>query len=126
MKNSIISIFLFLVLVSFLFYTDIKFKNLCTETINDCELMEYEITPENKDKNFKDSITIFTRLDDENIIPSIYVNHLDYDTLLNEALKLSVYIEQGDIAEAETALHLLKFNAEHLKELQIPNLKNIF
>ena len=48
MKNSLISIFIFLVLISFLFYSDMKFKNLCTETINDCEFLEYGLSSENK------------------------------------------------------------------------------
>ena len=101
MKNSLISIFIFLVLISFLFYSDMKFKNLCTETI-------------------------FSRLDEQNIIPSIYINHLDYDVLLNEALKLTVYIEEDDMSEASASLHLLKFAAQHIKDLQVPDLKNIF
>ena len=68
---------------------------------------------------------IFSRLDEQNIIPSIYINHLDYDVLLNEALKLTVYIEKDDMSEASTSL-LLKFAAQHIKDLQVPDLKNIF
>ena len=126
MKNSLTSIFLFIILVCFLFYADINFKNLCSQIIDKCELMEYEITPENKEENFKDAMEIFTLIKDKDMIPSIYINHVDYDVLLNEALKLSVYIEEDDIEEAEASLHLLKFNAEHLRNLQNPTLNNIF
>ena len=90
MKNSLISIFIFLVLISFLFYSDMKFKNLCTETINDCEFLEYGLSSENKEESFQAAMIIFSRLDEQNIIPSIYINHLDYDVLLHEALKLTV------------------------------------
>ena len=126
MKNSLISIFIFLVLISFLFYSDIKFKNLCTETINDCEFLEYGLSSENKEESFQAAMIIFSRLDEQNIIPSIYINHLDYDALLNEALKLTVYIEEDDMSEASASLHLLKFAAQHIKDLQVPDLKNIF
>lgn len=126
MKNSLISIFIFLVLISFLFYSDMKFKNLCTETINDCEFLEYGLSSENKEESFQAAMIIFSRLDEQNIIPSIYINHLDYDVLLNEALKLTVYIEEDDMSEASASLHLLKFAAQHIKDLQVPDLKNIF
>ena len=126
MKNSLISIFIFLVLISFLFYSDIKFKNLCTETINDCEFLEYGLSSENKEESFQAAMIIFSRLDEQNIIPSIYINHLDYDVLLNEALKLSVYLENDDISESEASLHLLKYSTKHMKELQVPNIENIF
>ena len=126
MKNSLISIFIFLVLISFLFYSDMKFKNLCTETINDCEFLEYGLSSENKEESFQAAMIIFSRLHEQNIIPSIYINHLDYDVLLNEALKLTVYIEEDDMSEASASLHLLKFAAQHIKDLQVPDLKNIF
>ena len=126
MKNSLISIFIFLILISFLFYSDMKFKNLCTDTINDCEFLEYGLSSENKEESFKAAMIIFSRLDEEAVIPSIYINHLDYDVLLNEALKLTVYIEKDDMSEASTSRHLLKFAAQHIKDLQVPDLKNIF
>ena len=105
MKNSLISIFIFLVLISFL---------------------EYGLSSENKEESFQAAMIIFSRLDEQNIIPSIYINHLDYDVLLNEALKLTVYIEEDDMSEASASLHLLKFAAQHIKDLQVPDLKNIF
>ncbi|MCQ2968933.1 MAG: DUF4363 family protein [Clostridium sp.] len=126
MKNSLLSIFIFLVLISFLFYSDMEFKNLCADTIKDCEFLEYGLSSENEEQSFEAAMIIFSRLDEKNIIPSIYINHLDYDVLLNEALKLTVYIEQDDMSEASASLHLLKFAAQHIKELQVPNLKNIF
>ncbi len=126
MKNSLVSILLFVILVSFLFYADHNFKNLCSQIVDKCDLMEYEITPENKKENFEDAMEIFTTLKEKDKIPSIYINHVDYDTLLNEALKLSVYLEADNLEEAEASLHLLKFSAEHLRDLQNPTLNNIF
>ena len=126
MKNSVISIFIFLVLISFLYYSDTKFRELCTDTVNDCEMLEYELSKENKEANFETAMAIFSRLDEGDIIPSIYVNHIDYDALLNEALKLTVYIQEDDLSEAAASLHLLKFTTRHIKDLQTINLKNIF
>lgn len=65
-------------------------------------------------------------IQDKGDIASIYINHVDYDSILNEALKLSVYLENNDESESEASLHLLKYITKHMKELQVPNIKNIF
>lgn len=126
MKNSLFSIFLFILLLGFLTYTDISFKNLCTDVINMCDSMEESINYSTKDKNFEDAMAIFNLIQDKGNIASIYINHMDYDVMLNEALKLTVYIEKDDSSESEASLHLLKYSTEHMKELQVPKIENIF
>ena len=126
MKNSLFSIFLFILLLGFLTYTDISFKNLCTDVINMCDSMEESINYSTKEKNFEDAMAIFNLIQDKGNIASIYINHMDYDVMLNEALKLTVYIEKDDSSESEASLHLLKYSTEHMKELQVPKMENIF
>lgn len=126
MKNSLISILLFLVLISFLTYADISFKSLCTEIISLCDEMEDTLDSTPKEKNFEDAMEIFNLIQEKGGIAAIYINHMDYDVMLNEALKLTVYIEKDDTSEAEASLHLLKYSTEHMKELQVPNIQNIF
>ncbi|MBX9137252.1 MULTISPECIES: DUF4363 family protein [unclassified Clostridium] len=126
MKNSLFSIFLFILLLGFLTYTDISFKNLCTDVINMCDEMEKSIDYSTKEKSFEDAMAIFNLIQDKGSIASIYINHMDYDVMLNEALKLTVYIEKDDSSETEASLHLLKYSTEHMKELQVPNIQNIF
>ena len=126
MKNSLFSILLFILLLGFLTYTDISFKNLCTDVINMCDSMEESINYSTKEKNFEDAMAIFNLIQDKGNIASIYINHMDYDVMLNEALKLTVYIEKDDSSESEASLHLLKYSTEHMKELQVPKIENIF
>ena len=126
MKNSLFSIFLFILLLGFLTYTDISFKNLCTDVINMCDSMEESINYSTKEKNFEDAMAIFNLIQDKGNIASIYINHMDYDVMLNEALKLTVYIEKDDSSESEASLHLLKYSTEYMKELQVPKIENIF
>ena len=40
-------------------------------------------------------------IQDRGAIAAIYINHMDYDVMLNEALKLSVYLENDDIAKVK-------------------------
>ncbi|WP_195988965.1 DUF4363 family protein [Clostridium sp. D53t1_180928_C8] len=126
MKNSLFSIFLFILLLGFLTYTDISFKNLCSDIIEMCDEMEETLSYSTKEENFQDAMAIFNLIQDKGAIASIYINHVDYDVMLNEALKLTVYIEKDDSSETEASLHLLKYSTEHMKELQVPNIENIF
>ena len=126
MKNSLFSIFLFIILLGFLTYTDISFKNLCSEVILKCEEMEKNIDSLSKEENFEKAMDIYNLIEDKGKLAAIYVNHLDYDVMLNEALKLTVYIERDDYGESDASLHLLESSTEHMKELQVPNIENIF
>ena len=91
-----------------------------------CDEMEKSIDYSTKEKSFEDAMAIFNLIQDKGSIASIYINHMDYDVMLNEALKLTVYIEKDDSSETEASLHLLKYSTEHMKELQVPNIQNIF
>lgn len=126
MKNSIISISIFLLLVSFLFYADNKFKNLCTDIIEICTEMEDKLTTGNQQDNAKEAMDLFNMIDEKGHIAAIYINHIDYDQMLNESLRLSIYIEQYNSSEAASSLHLLKYNSQHMRDLQLPKLENIF
>ena len=138
MKNSLFSIFLFIILLGFLTYTDISFKNLCSEVIDMCEEMETTMKSSSKEENFKNAMDIYNNsgilykddiydlIQDKGKFAAIYINHVDYDVMLNEALKLTVYIENDDPSESEASLHLLKSSTEHMKKLQVPNIENIF
>ena len=126
MKNSLFSILLFILLLGFLTYTDISFKNLCSDVIEMCDKMEKSLSYSTKEENFQDAMAIFNLIQDKGKIAAIYINHVDYDALLNEALKLTIYIEKDDPSESEASLHLLKYSTENMKHLQVPNIENIF
>ena len=126
MKNSLFSILLFAILIGFLTYSDITFKNLCTDIIDMCDEMEDTMDYLSQEENFDNAMAIFNLLEEKGAIAAIYINHMDYDVMLNEALKLTVYIEKNDKSESESSLHLLKYSTQHMKELQVPNIENIF
>ena len=103
-----------------------NFKNLCSDVIEMCDEMEESLNYSTKEENFENAMEIFNLIQDKGKIAAIYINHVDYDVMLNEALKLTVYIEKDDSSEAEASLHLLKYSTEHMKELQVPKMENIF
>ena len=125
MKNTIISIGLFIALVIGLFFLNNKFVNLCNEIILKCDLIEEYLNNYEEDKAYEDAVALIDMIIEEADVPAIYLNHVDYDLLKNDALKLSLYIRGEDRAESLATLHSVRSTAEHLRDLQTPNLKNL-
>ncbi|SCI98127.1 Uncharacterised protein [uncultured Clostridium sp.] len=88
--------------------------------------MEESLKITDSEANFQKAMDLFNMIQERGSIAAIYINHMDYDVMLNEALKLSVYLENDDESESEASLHLLKYSTMHMKELQVPNIENIF
>ncbi|MFU7517404.1 DUF4363 family protein [Clostridium sp. HCS.1] len=125
MKNTYISIFLFITLVVGLFFLNNKFVSLCNEVIIRCDNIEEFLNSYDEDNAYDYSVALIDLIIDEADVPAIYLNHVDYDMLKNDALKLSLYIRGEDRAESLATLHSLRSTAEHLRDLQTPNIKNL-
>ena len=125
MKNTIISIGLFIALIICLFFLNNKFVNLCNEIVLRCDLIEESLNNYEEDKAYTDAVALIELIKEEADVPAIYLNHVDYDVLKNDALKLSLYIRGDDRAESLATLHAVRSTAEHLRDLQTPNFKNL-
>ena len=125
MKNTIISIGLFIALIICLFFLNNKFVNLCNEIVLRCDLIEESLNNYEEDKAYNDAVDLIELIKEEADVPAIYLNHVDYDVLKNDALKLSLYIRGDDRAESLATLHSVRSTAEHLRDLQTPNFKNL-
>ena len=125
MKNTIISIGLFIALIICLFFLNNKFVNLCNEIVLRCDLIEESLNNYEEDKAYTDAVALIELIKEEADVPAIYLNHVDYDVLKNDALKLSLYIRGDDRAESLATLHSVRSTAEHLRDLQTPNFKNL-
>lgn len=125
MKNTYISIVLFAVLTVALFFLNYKFIDLCDEIVLNCDDIEVSLNDYDEESAYEKAVTLLELITDKADIPAIYLNHVDYDLLKNDSLKLSLYIRGDDRAESLATLHALRSTAQHLKELQSPNLKNL-
>jgi hypothetical protein len=126
MRNSFISISLFIILLVGIFYLNNGFIKICSEA--EISSNEIEELISNKEYNlaYEKSEELLSYIDENDGIPTIYLNHTDYDLIVNECLKLCIYIEERDISEALASLHIIKYSVTHLKDLQKVNIKNIF
>ncbi|MDR3595986.1 DUF4363 family protein [Clostridium sp.] len=125
MKNAILSILIFLFTMVCVDILNNSVLALCDNIKMQSEDIELEITAGQNEEAYYKSLQLLNTIQEKNIITSIYLSHQEFDNLINEAVKLSTYLIHDDKTEADASLHLLKYNTEHLKKLQIPSLTNI-
>lgn len=126
MRNSLISISLFIILIVGLFYLNNEFIKICSKAEISSNEIEELISNKEYDLAYDKSEELLSYIDGNDGVPAIYLNHTDYDVIVNECLKLCIYIEERDISEALASLHIIKYSVTHLKDLQKVNIKNIF
>lgn len=125
MKNTLLSIGLFILLFICLFFADRSLVSTCTEVATKCEEIEILLNHKEKDAAYKESIDLLRYMEKEGSTTSMYVNHVDYDCLINESLRLCLYIKEEDEAEALACLHVLRYGVRNMKDIQKPNFKNL-
>lgn len=125
MRNAILSVLLFLSIMIGIFFLNNSIINLCDHIKIQSEDIELKITDGKLKDAYYQSLELLNSIEAKNLVTSIYLSHQEFDNLLNEALKLSTYLDHEDETEAHASLHLVKYNADHIKKLQIPTLENI-
>ena len=126
MRNTIISVIIFLSLLGFVAYVNSSLMKLCNYVYIESENIELLIDS----GEWKDAYTLTVDLINEikktDLLASVYLNHCDFDNLLNEALKLSLYVKCENDAESHVSVHLLKYSADNIKNLHKFAIENIF
>ena len=125
MKNTVLSIALFVVLFICLFFTNKNLISTCTKVATKCEEIEILLNTKETDEAYKESIDLLRFMEKEGSTTSMYVNHVDYDSLINESLRLCLYIKENNESDALASLHVLRYGVRNMKDIQKPNLKNL-
>lgn len=126
MKTTITSCSLFLVLLSFIIYSDYRFDSLCNNIDKQCSDIIEHIEDNNFSQAYAETIEIINQLDDSNLMASVYINHNDYDVLNIEAIRLSTYLYTEDRSNSLTTAFLLKKYTKDINDLNSVHIKNIF
>lgn len=126
MKNIVLSFVLFIALVCSLFYLNFKFIKICDVIIFESSEIESHINNDDIDLAYNTAVDLLEFLNDNNSIASLYLNHADYDVLINECLKVCIYLDNNELSEAQASVHLVNYSSKHLKEIQKISIKNIF
>ena len=125
MKNSIVSLILFFSAIIFIFFANSELIKLCDQISNDSDRIERLLDDKNWDESYNESVKLLKKLDESNSISSIYISHIELDAIVDQTVRLTVLIKSRDESESLATLHLIRYNAERIKELQYPSIKNI-
>lgn len=126
MRNAILSIFLFMLTMICVYFLNNSILNLCDNIKTQTEAIELKINDGKLEDAYSESLELLNSIEEKNLLTSLYLSHQEFDNLLNEAVKLSTYLIHDDETEAHASLHLVKYNSDHLKKLQLPSIENIF
>ena len=122
MKNLLIPTIMFLSLITFVSFA---VTNICdTITDNTVEIEEMIRNRDFKNANMK-ADEIINLIGEKSVITSIYLNHSDYDCLMEEAVELLIYTECEDYVECLIATNSLNEFAKNLRNLHRPTIENI-
>ena len=125
MKNSIVSLILFFSAIIFIFFANSELIKLCDQISDDSDRIERLLDDKKWDESYNESVKLLKKLDESNSISSIYISHIELDAIVDQTVRLTVLIKSRDESESLATLHLIRYNAERIKELQYPSIENI-
>ncbi|MCM8711093.1 DUF4363 family protein [Clostridium sp. SYSU_GA19001] len=126
MKNVILSIIIFLIMVIAMCLS-INYLNkisLNIQNLND-KLEEY-IMNEDWNKAYETSMDYTQKWEKHAKLIKIFVNHQEIDNVEMELWKLPQYVKEQTKDEALASVHLLKFLIKHISSLEKITIQNIF
>ena len=63
---------------------------------------------------------------DKSFVLSMYLNHHDFDEILDESIELSLYVYGKEKTDSLIAISTLKNSAHNIQKLHKPTFENIF
>ena len=111
MKNTLPPIIIFLCLIFFVYFANSSLIALCDNLT------------ESTNEKAEDIVNL---IDEKTVITAVYINHSDFDNLMDEAHELCLYTKCEDYMESLIAVNSLKEFAKNIKHLHETNIENIF
>lgn len=126
MKNTLVTIALFLAMLGFIFYSHNTLIKVCTHVEEHCTDIEKALDKKDMENAYKYSLEIKDILEEKATPIAIYVNHTDINNLNNEVIRLSQYIKENEISECYASVHTVKYSCKYIHDLETISIKNIF
>lgn len=126
MRNVWISLGVFVIMLTAMFFSLNYLNKSCVEIESDCSKLEQLLDEENWDEAYDLSNKLFYDWEKKSQIMPVFVNHTEIDALNNEVLKLTQYVKTQSKDEALASTHSVKFYAKNIQFLQKVNIQNIF
>ena len=126
LKNTIIAIIMFLSLLGFVTYANSSLNKLCNIIKKDTKEI-YLLIEDNKwDEAYSSSNDLIKSINNKSFVLSMYLNHHDFDEILDESIELSLYVHGKEKTDSLIAISTLKNSAHNIQKLHKPTFENIF
>lgn len=125
MKNTVISVILFALVMSFVAYCDYSLNNLTNYIEKQTTEIDDLLKNENYTKAYETSNKLTKEIKQKRMLLSIYVNHCDFDNIINESIRLTNYIKNKDVSESNVSVRILYNLSDNINTLHKPNIENI-
>lgn len=126
MKNLLATIALFVIIVGISTVSVKYLNNMCASLLTLNSKIETSIKNESWEAAKKNINTFYDEWDRHSSLVSIYIHHMELDDISIELEKLSQSIDYEEKKDAMEASHTLKFQLNHIRELEKINLQNVF
>ena len=130
MKETIISIFILIIIFGGAIYTKNFLEKTSQEIISKLDELKEEIViaKENEERQKVKELSneIYDKWEEMDKTWSTLVFHEELDTIQISLTKMKAQIEEGELEESLEELETTKFLINHIKEKEKFNLKNVF
>lgn len=126
MRNVWFSFGVFFLMIVGIHFSLNYLNGVCTKFENGSSRLETLINAEKWDEADKLSNQLFYEWEEKSKVMSLFVNHMEIDSMNNEILKLTQYVKCKSKDEALASNHAVKFYSKNITSLQKINLQNIF
>ncbi|MGL5414994.1 MAG: DUF4363 family protein [Clostridium sp.] len=126
MKNSIISILLFICLSCFVLFARHNLIKLYESIETSCITIEDALHNNDLPLAYNTTTTLFELLQENSDEYSTYAVHSDFEILTTTTISLVLYIESKNLSDSLATVHILRLYAENMKKLQTLSFANIF
>lgn len=126
MRNTIISVLIFLSLFGFVYYSNNTLTDLCDNVSTSSQEIDLLILGDNWEDAYFETVELINEIQKNHMLASVYVNHNDFDNMINEAVKLSLYVRSHNFSDSIVSTHLLRYSADNISNLHETCIENIF
>ncbi len=126
MKNVVISITLFLSLLTFMVYSNKQLSKFCDSITESCDHLEEILKNDEWEAGYDEACKLLEKIKQDASGISVYINHADVDIIANEVFKLTQYVKELDKSESLASVHAVKHQVDYIRKIQELSLQNIF
>lgn len=125
MKNNIISLVLFVLLIGLVFFARGRLIHLCDHIETSCDSIEMALDNKDYDKAYDESVKLLNILETDTAFHAMYISNTDIENLINNCTSIAIYSKLKNDSDASVALHILRLSSRSIRNLQEPTLENI-